>query len=150
VEIDLPKLVPQIYLDHRDLEYVAADPIGQVFGARNLHQLEGDFSKRYKVYFNQVYASDALTLLNPLFMQHLLDKGLKYDMEFAGKKLFIYSQESFDSNTQKFKSLFDAAEFMVGELARQFDTFIFVPKHGDQGSMYTKAVPEEAAAQFGW
>lgn len=152
VEITLPKAVPQIYLDHKDFEYVQEDQIGRVFGKDNLHQLEGEFSKRYKVYFNQRYASSALTLLNPQFMEDLLAFNSKYDFEFVDNRLFVYALSDFGPSRASFERLLDAAEFMATELQRQFDTFTFETENGDRGTMYVKASTDTGLeeAQYGW
>lgn len=152
VEITLPKAVPQIYLDHKDFEYVAQDQIARAFGKDNMHQLEGEFSKKYKVFFNQHYASAALTLLNPQFMEKLLAFNCSYDFEFADTKLFVYALSDFGPSKASFERLLNAAEFMITQLQRQFDTFQFQPDNDDRGTMYVKpsADTDLEEAQFGW
>jgi hypothetical protein len=134
IEITLPKKVPQIFLDYRHEEYLIADPL-VTFARDHLVKLEGNFSETYKVYFDRRYASTALTLLNPLFMEKLLAARTNCEIEFVEDRVFLYSANNYFPIQQNLKELFRILDFMVTEMERQMDTFTFDPKDVRKGVM---------------
>lgn len=127
-EIDLTKRLPDIFLDYKNNDLFGTD-ILDIFKRRESIELEGNFNKYFQVFGPSLYSTEVLTILNPAFMQALLDFPYKFEVEINDSRLFIYISCGLGGNSflteSSLKRTLNAANFMITELNKQLDTFKF-------------------------
>ena len=129
IEIELPKTMPHIFIDRKENNFLGLDLLGS-FSRKDIIELEGQFRKKYRVFYVDNYQVATLTILNPHFMSVLLDIDEPVDFEFVENKLFIYYLEQTVDNefivpSTSTKVLTATAELVVREFSKQLDTFQF-------------------------
>ena len=128
VEVDLPKQLPNIFIH----PISGADKIMEdtlvVFSRQDYMKLEGDFSKHFKVYMIKKYATAGLTIMNPGFMQRLIDQKIDYNIEFIDKKAYLYFAFTLLESQKNMEYIYEATDFIILELQKQLDTFTYKPK----------------------
>lgn len=87
IELPLPSSVPHILLANRRRSIVPTLGLGR--GAAKL-DLEGDFSKTFRLIVPEGYQQDALYIFTPDLMARVLDLGSGAEIELVSDRLYIY------------------------------------------------------------
>lgn len=140
-EIELPKAVPHIFIDSKKNNWLTGETL-DVFRAQDMVELEGDFNDHFRVFAVKDYAVEVLTLLNPAFMQSLMENAAGIEIELIDNKAFVYISNAITMNKGSIIRTFAAIEFLIFNLSKQLDTFSFTPNekmpHYIQKSLYKK------------
>ncbi|MFA5871920.1 MAG: hypothetical protein WC858_04355 [Parcubacteria group bacterium] len=107
--------LPRIFLDAHHRNIFTNGPSPKLQG-EEIISLEGDFNKYFTLYVPRGYAIEALQIFAPDVMAKLIDKSKKFDLEFTGDHLYIYSS-SVISTKEDLYSMFDLAKILTMELA---------------------------------
>lgn len=141
MEIGLTKAVPHIFIDSKKNNWFSGETL-DVFRAQDMVELEGDFNDYFRIFAVKDYAMEVLTLLNPAFMQSLIENATRVEIEMIDDRAFIYVRDAFFTNKDSIIKVFNAAEFLILNLSKQLDTFTFTPNekmpHYMQKSLYKK------------
>lgn len=124
-EISLPKMLPHIFIDNRGNDSFFNPEVLTSFNDSQLVKLEGDFPKSFNVYSVTGHHIALLTLLNPGFMNSLLNFNDKFELELLDDKAFIYLSDAYVYTEQSIMRVFSAVEFVTLELQKQLDSFSF-------------------------
>ncbi len=124
VEIDLPTTLPHIFIDSKKNNFLGFERL-DIFHSQDVIELEGDFNKDFRIFVSKEYEIEALTLLNPGFMEELLKHSAGYEIELAGNKTYIYIDNIASLESGSIMEMFEAAEFLLVNLNKQLDTFRF-------------------------
>ncbi len=143
IEIELPKVVPHVFIDSKKNNWIFGETL-DVFKAQDMVELEGDFNEYFRIFAAKDYDVEVLTLLNPAFMQQLIQHATEFELELIDNKAFVYVNNVIILSQVSVMKMFEAAEFLILDLDKQLDTFKFkplekMPNH-IQHSLYKKIV----------
>lgn len=82
----LSRHLPNVFLDS---QYSRGQQFKKLFDPKQQHDLEGDFSTYFKVYFPESYEIDSLSFITPEVMQ-IMKLAAEYDIEIINDTLFLY------------------------------------------------------------
>ena len=126
IEIELPKTVPHIFIDSTKNNWIFGETL-DVFKRADMVQLEGDFNDYFRIFAAKDYGIEVFTLLNPAFMQQLIQRATGFECELIDNKAFVYVNNVIIFNQDSITKMFEAAEFLILNLDKQLDTFKFHP-----------------------
>lgn len=93
--MQLPRELPHVVFDSVT---VRGKQLGKQYDKKQLHTLEGDFSKFFNTYFAPTYTIDSLSFITPEVMLALRDAA-DYDIEIVGNQVLMYGP-LFDAESQ--------------------------------------------------
>lgn len=114
ITIELPKQLPQIYLDST-IDVNTLGPRVYIDKSNKL-DLEGDFQKYFQAYVPVDSETTALSILTPDLMQILMVASGKYDIEFYKNSLRLISSDDVYKKLDREKDILEAAEAILQKL----------------------------------
>ncbi len=114
LSIELPKQLPQIYLDStKDVNNLGP----RVYiDKTNKLDLEGDFQKYFQAYVPAGSEAMALSILTPDLMQVIIEASEKYDVEFYKNQLRVISPDKIFKKLDREKDILNVGEAILQKL----------------------------------
>lgn len=123
--VQLPKELPHIFM--RNLQssnqYLGALP--RHFDDDQRVDLEGNFHRSFTVYTHRRTVTDALSLLAPNVMETLVRANRKFDVEFVGNHMYLYSPD-YLVTTPDLQADFKTIDALVKHLKHHLKSWKFV------------------------
>lgn len=98
--IQLPRELPHIFMRNRQSGKGFFDSVMRHFDDDQRVRLEGNFEDMYTTYTHRRTITETLSLLAPNFMETLIHSNKKFDVEFVGNNLYLYTSDYYTTSDE--------------------------------------------------
>lgn len=122
--LTLPLEMPHIFMRNQQSGNKFIGALPRNFDDDQRVSLEGNYQQWFTVYTHRRTRTEALTLLAPNVMATLIDSNLKFDVEFVGNKLYLYTSDYY-TTTQELQEAFSTLDALIKHLKHQIKSWKF-------------------------